>query len=367
MGLGIANLNALARYQEPVVVGGDVSAYLAHGAQTSPYLDLLSISGSTLTDLTSQPDVSPGGPIFASSGWSPDGNYFATYTTGSPYLKIYKRTGASFSHLTSAVDTQVSPSNSATTLMWSPDGNFIAISGGSGNPDRMIWYSWNAGTETATKLTNPTTLPSSGSNTWSLAWNPTSDAILMGMEGAPYFRYYTRSGNTLTADFGVFAGTVSPSSRFFGAQWSHDGSRFAIAMFNLSETWVYSDDGDGTYTLEATLSGGKSGVVWSPDDSLLMMNGGSPNLTAYHRSGSTYTNITANIDAQPAAYADRQPSDFNDDGSLFCISHHGAVDIALYSVSYAGTSTTFTKQSIPSGLSSGYGNARFQFGSMIIY
>jgi len=358
MALGAAQLTGLGRYLVPA--GPVTSDYLALAAQISPYLDFLSISGTTYTDLTSEPDTAPssGTAAFGSCGWDNTGTYYHQVNNVSPYLHIWENTATDEFTKLSAQPAGHAPT--VTSSHWSPSGEYIAYVGGK----NLTWYSWNG--SAATKLTSPS-YTGAGSHDWSCAWNDRSDALLVGLDASPWFYYFTRSGTTLTLQSSPFSGTIPPGNatgRFFSIQWSHDGSRVAIGTQGAG-VYIYTDNGSHTLTYETKLTTSATGaysLVWSPDDSLLFSAGGANNssVNGWSRSGSTYTALTIPTGPGGSEYVDRMAIDMNDDGTLLAIGKKDGNDVHLYSIS----GTTLTKLSDVTTLSAGYHAARYQNGSI---
>ncbi|MFA5397439.1 MAG: WD40 repeat domain-containing protein [Methanogenium sp.] len=122
--------------------------------------------------------------------FDPTDTYLAVaHSGGSPFVKIYKRVGDSFTLLSSPSS---QPGDSCWGVSWSGDGVYLAVAS-SASPYIFIY---KRSGDTFTLLSNPNVLPSSTVNTVSF----TTDGVYLtiGFNSSPYCIVYKRSGDTFT-------------------------------------------------------------------------------------------------------------------------------------------------------------------------
>lgn len=131
--LGVTSFASQNSTGGQVITGlaGDIScldcvydgSYVAAGvSNNSPYINLFSFSGGTLTQL-SNPSTLPTSEVLGCS-FSPNGMYLALALASSPYLFIYQRSGSTFTKL---ADPSTLPAGQCNGVSWSPTGQFLAV------------------------------------------------------------------------------------------------------------------------------------------------------------------------------------------------------------------------------------------------
>jgi Tol biopolymer transport system component len=264
----------------------------------------------------SPPAVLPGSSTFETS-WSPDGRMLAVAHTGTPPLKIYERSGTTFTKLADPA----SALSAGSTIAFSPDGRFLAEGGGASV--FLIIYE-RSGT-TFTKLADPASMPGQGVN--GLAWSPDGRFLAVAHTTNVTIRItiYDRTGTTFTK---VTNPATQPTGSAAGCCWSPDGRFLAVSHATTPFITIYERT-DTTFTKltdpgSLPAGNGSGGIAFSPDGRFLAMgHSTTPFITIYERSGNTFTKLP-NPATLPGAAGG---CSWSPDGSL--LMHVGAT-VTLY-------------------------------------
>jgi DNA-binding beta-propeller fold protein YncE len=151
--------------------------YLSVTFQTSPRWKTFTISGDVLTDVGAMPALPGTG---ADIDWHPSGDYVAVQHFVSPYLSVFSRSGTTFTKISDPATLPVSgPGNAyGGSLRWAPDG--LQLSMGQSSSPYICTYSFDSGTDTLTRLSNPATLPTGSGGGVTYFHNPppsTTDVV----------------------------------------------------------------------------------------------------------------------------------------------------------------------------------------------
>lgn len=187
-------------YDASYVAFGSSGAYLMRRTDETNFSTILTLSS---TDIGTAYGVA----------LTNDGNYFAVGGSKTPYIKWYKKTGAStFTALSSPATI---PSVAIKSCCWSDDGTYLAIS----LLSTGIWIYKRNG-DTLTKIANPSYMPKSptymkfdATGTYLCCCTTTEGTI-----------FYKRNGDTFTLMYSVQDMVISP-----GIDISPDGKHIAIA------------------------------------------------------------------------------------------------------------------------------------------
>ncbi len=226
------------------VSSGGTHVVIASGtaAFTAQYLDIWKKSTTGLSEYQYLTTIDPrdsSGRVMSAAKFDPTGTYLAVGFNfgGSPpapeRLRIWKRTGDTFTELTRPTDPLNGSSTSMVTysISWNNDGSSLAM-GISVSPYVVIY---NRSGDTFTKLASPSTLPTSVAR--SVAWNPAGTSLAVAYAATPWLIVYNRSGDTFTA----IAGTPTPTGNTpisrCTMSWSPDGS--LLAMPRTGGTYGY--------------------------------------------------------------------------------------------------------------------------------
>ena len=167
-------------------------AFLAVAGTPSPFLYIYSRSGDTFTKLANPVGIpSTAGTAVA---FSPDGTYLAVGSTsqlssGSPWLRVFKRSDTTFTNLSlTGLDL---PPGSVTSVSFSPDGVYLAAACNSGSSTRVYKRSGDV----FTKVSDITDFPAQ-----SVAFSGDGLYLALGSLGSasPSVVIYKRSGDTFT-------------------------------------------------------------------------------------------------------------------------------------------------------------------------
>lgn len=299
--------------------------YLAVGYVGSPWQDVFTRAGDTITSLGDLPSVSAS--VCDAVAWNPAGDTLAVAHRSSTYLSWYTRSGDTFTRLANPASL---PAPVVTGLAWSPDGVYLACSAtAAGN--HLVWYSRSG--DTLTQLTAPTGVPDD-SSAYALAWNNDGSLLAVVHGAAPFLTVYSRSGDTLTK-LTDLAGGDQPPDTTFGLAWSPDGSLLVVAHVDAPYSSAYAVS--GTTLTPVTAPSGLPNTGWSaaftPDGTVLAVGHSSPPyLSLFTVSGTTFSAGTG-PDTPPTGLV--HAVRFSRDGTLLTASQDSPL---IYEV--AGTALT---------------------------
>lgn len=152
--------------------------------------------------------------VFTDVDVSPDSAHIALGCSSDNSPMVYKRSGDSFSRLTSGVATPYTSSNG---VAYSPDGAHLYVVAGSSVSSSLavLKRSGDTYTEITPKPTTPGGIPQC------VAASPDGRFVAVGTDTAPFLRLYSRNGDSLTL---LAATGYEPSVSVFDLAFSPDGS-----------------------------------------------------------------------------------------------------------------------------------------------
>jgi len=272
-------LEILQYYNQGIDISPD-GTYLAITFQGSPYIKIFKKSGESYIQL-SNPDVLPSGSA-QSCAFSPDNTYLAVAHDSSPYITIYKRSGDTFTKLSNP---DVLPTGVGWSCAFSPDNTYLAV-GSYGSPHLQIY---KRSGDTFTKLTDPGTLPSG--TVYDCAFSSDNTYLAVSQLTSPYISIYKRSGDTFTK---LSDPTTLPTGLCNGCAFSPDNTYLAVTSDSPPYLLIYKRSGDTFTKLEnpQILPSFGTKCAFSPDGSYLAVGGYfGKGLIAYYRSGDTFSPI----------------------------------------------------------------------------
>lgn len=199
--------------------------------------------------------VIPISGIYSDVDVSPDSAHIALGRSSGNSPVIYKRSGDSFSQLTSGVAT---PYSSSYGVAYSPDGTHLYVVAGSAvsNPLAVLKRSGDTYTEITPKPTTPGGIPQC------VAASPDGRFVAVGTDTAPFLRLYSRNGDSLTL---LAATGYEPSVLVFDLAFSPDGSTlFASGGTQLNAYALRSGTLAPTSSLLGVPTANLQGVAISP-------------------------------------------------------------------------------------------------------
>jgi hypothetical protein len=210
--------------------------YYAHPQDAAPYVSLYRNSGTRMVKLADPVVIN--GDIGWSAAFNRAGTHLAVGMRGDgasvSYVKIFERSGDTFTNVTGLVD--ATPSGGlyrATGLSYNNDGTLLAVATNT-NPGLSLYTVVG---NTYTKVSNIGVTPSGIGDSCAFSPNGALLAFLhnTSLANAP-LTVYSVSGQTLTIAFQNFA---DPTPQ--GCVWSPDGAYLAVVFAGLNV--VYSVDG----------------------------------------------------------------------------------------------------------------------------
>lgn len=232
-GIGLYNVDSggfLSNFSSPPSLpAGSINAcaYSADGSlfaavgNTSPYVSLWSVYGSTFTKLSS-PATLPTGTALKCA-FSPNGTYLAVAHFTSPYITIYKISGTTFTKLANPF---ALPGADAISVAWSPDSSYLVV----GTSGSSITVYLRSG-DTFAKRTI-TTLPITN---YDVKFAPSGDFCAVGSGSSPYLTLYETTGWTAVSS----PGATAPTSNANGVGWSSDSKQLAVSLQSTPYLRIY--------------------------------------------------------------------------------------------------------------------------------
>lgn len=225
---------------------------------------------------------------------SSSGTYLAKVSnTGTSRLIIYKKTSGVWNILTTGVPTITEVGMG---VAFSLDETYIAVGSQVANRLRVFKRSSDDFTTACTIVNQPV------NSVTECAWSPSGNFVFVAVASSPYITAYSRSGDTFTR-------MAYPSS---------------------------------------LPTGQGNGIAVNPSgDVVVVAHNNSPYFKAYYFDGSTLANLTT-ISASPDGIG--VVVKFSPDGLWCAVGLSGGSFMIMYAVSGTGAGTTFTKQTVSSGL-----------------
>ena len=260
------------------------------------------------------------------AAYSPDGLHLALCGAGQ-VLNIYRRNGDG---LTKIANPSSLPPGYANDVAFSPDSQYLAVAS-SGSPYITI-YKRNG--DVFTKLANPTTLPNGLVN--SVAFSPDGTQLICvgsigggGRGAAPWLNRYKRNGDVFTKLINISQPDVATD--VFSVAYSPDGNYAAVGYDGSNTIYLYKVIGDALTLLgyaPSTSGGAVTGLAFSPDSRYLVAScAGTPWLLIYKRSGDTFSRL-ANPDVLPGSRANDVA--FSSDGVHLAVSTNNSPYLSIY-------------------------------------
>ncbi len=240
-----------------------------------------------------------GGTYVATLGQMSNGT-----TSSTNVLYIFKRVNgiATYNYLTTLVKDDT---RDIINVEFDPTGTYLAMGVSTGNGRNRLRI-WKRTGDTFTELTVAD--PFSGSaSTYSckVSWNESGTTLALALSISPFIAFYERSGDTFTRLATPATIPTSQVSSNSFMRWNHSGTSFAIVSTGAAASGIliYNRSGNtftaitGLPTLygsqgEGNISRGAQ-MSWSPDDTLLVIPRTVSNVNGavavYSRSGDTFT------------------------------------------------------------------------------
>lgn len=325
--------------------------YLAVGTGTATRLHVYKRSGNTFTKLTT---TTPAGDVYDVT-WSPDGQYLTAAHANSPYVTTYKRSGDTFTKLSDLAGGNL-VSGTARGASWSPDGRYLSVAHFNASGERASIYRRDG--DVLTKLVSPITSGEQpAGNAYSTRWSPDGQYVAVGHTADPYLSVYKRSGERFTRlSLSGFIRPASGGGYLPSVSWSPDGAHLAVGSYASGANpgvIIYELSSD-ILTKLANPTGidvdvtGVFGVAYSPDGTRLLATGDgvTGRLVVLSRSGSTYglSRYVAGVDtgrgvdwSSDGMYVARTNLSASPVLSVFKVGNGTHADLSVYgSAYYAG-------------------------------
>lgn len=300
-GIGRSNTN----FTDGYINGSENRRHIRLGNTSTAGFTMWAMRGTTATQIIAQ--AGPGNAITGlavsrSGGIAAASNPIIAACSGvSPRLAIWSYPGGT--SLTSytlgtALGATANDVDITDPTTYNTDPRYVAVAtAGSGN---LSVYKITQGSSTATKLANPTTLPTG--TAYGVAWNPAGTVLAVRHATSPFLSVYTRSGDTLTKVADPSLLPVAPntsSAQVTNKQltWNASGDRLML-MGTANTTQVYSWDGTTLTRVYSSTSGTYEAAVFHPklDDVVALMNSsGSLGIAYYNKSTNSFTGPSSTI------------------------------------------------------------------------
>lgn len=172
---------------------------------------------------------------------SHDGNYVSVASGTTPFINVFRRTGAAPNWtFTKLADPAVLPTGAATDISVAPDNTAVAVSHTT-SPFVTI-YTLN-GSDQPVKVTNPGTLPAG--NGTGVHYSPNNDYLAVSHTTTPFVTIYTRVGTTYTKI--TNPGTL-PAANALGVRFNQTERHLAVVNASAPTiqfyNWVIWADSD---------------------------------------------------------------------------------------------------------------------------
>jgi WD40 repeat protein len=230
------------------------------------------------------PATLPAGGAIGGLAFSPNGDYLAVRHSTAPRLTIYKRSGDTFTKLTdpSTLPTSNPNDDRGNQISFSTDGTYLAVSNGSG----VIMYKRNGDTF------SPLSFSYSGNTVLSVRFSLDGIYFGVGTFGTNAVNIYKRNGDSFSL---LSRPSGTPESDVFDFAFSSNSNYLAIGSGQAPYLYVFKRSGD-TFTLLPTPTGRIGvfhyGLIFSSDDSYLAIaHWSAGQVSVYERDGDTFTRL----------------------------------------------------------------------------
>jgi len=272
--------------------------------------------------------------------WSADSQFLAVPGTGLTWLSIYQRDGTTFTRLS---DPNTLPSSgTAKGVAFSPNGEFLALTGALASDN---WFVYRRDGTSFNVITPPSSLPDSA--TTDVAWSPDGRFLAFcAGTGTRRLYIYERTG------IDAFTLLDEPSSGSIpglgdGVTWSNDGRFLAVGsggvvdvtnkyfqIFERRDNVFFSVTGTSNpSSLNPTTGGGKR-VAWSSDDKYIAVPlFQAPWFSVYERNDTTFT-LLSNPASTPSSGV-LPLIEWSPDNQFLAVGQRGSSVIFMYQTSIA--------------------------------
>lgn len=237
---------------------------------TTPYIDIYSISGTTLTKITTPP-VAPAGGV-NDVCWSPDSSVLLVAHATTPFITLYTVSGTGIgATFTKQSNIGTPPAGNGVGVDWSANGLLVAVAHATTPFITVYDVTGTAPAVTLTKRADPGTLPT-GTGA-AVAFSRDSAHVAIAHATSPFVSVYSIAGSALTklADPGTL-----PAAAGTAVAWNESKTFMAVAHGTTPFVTIYSFSGSGSsatltkITNPGTLpAAAAESVSFSPDDQFL--------------------------------------------------------------------------------------------------
>jgi WD40 repeat protein len=244
------------------------------------------------------------------------------------------------------------PGINAHTPSWSPNGEFLAVT--AGNAPRLSIYQRTG--QTLNRLTDPTTIPGSGSSAYGGDWSPDGEFFSIAASTSPFIYIYQRDGSTLTK---LPDPASLPQGGIFGpndsVRFAPNGEFLAVGVHSAAPfLMLYQRDGTTFTKLPDPASAPQTSaraVAWSPNGEFLAATSVlAPYLHIYQREGTTFTRLPDPASLPPTiASFDPASLDFSPNSEFLAYGASGNASHKPLFI-YQRSGTTFSLLADPASL-----------------
>lgn len=245
--------------------------YAVLGFTSSPYLLFAKRSGDTLSTITPTGTVSTDDMV--SAAWSEDETIAYVFSTGTPRIAIYTRSGDVFTYDSAPASPPSGSPLGSTSMSLSPDGAYLAVA------HTISPYFTVYRTSDWVNLANPATLPPNSAT--GCAWHPSGNYLVVSHNNTPFVTLYSFASEVLTK---ITNPAVLPPGVCNGCAWNENGSLLALTSATSPYWALYSFSG-GTLTnisvAGKALAGAGYGLDWYGTETVFLGHTGGERITIY--------------------------------------------------------------------------------------
>jgi hypothetical protein len=212
--------------------------------------------------------------VVSCTEFSKDGQFFIALENNTPYAHIYQKSNTNT--WTRIGNLSTLPVANVTSCSWSPNGQFLVITGYNQSTSLPTMYLYQRSGTTFTIITSMPSLPTANfSALYNAKWTSDSKYVAFVTSQSPYLWVYKRNGTTFTKLANPVAGLPGFATSL---DWSNDGKYLYVSSNNAGTTsglTIFKKTGDTlvkitTATgLSAISSSAYPYVSLSPDSSIL--------------------------------------------------------------------------------------------------
>lgn len=268
-------------------------------------------------------------PLYlAVAGQNLYGDPFASGNT--PFLKIYKKESLGSGSFNYLADLSVPSLLSYSSVKFSPNGQYLAAGGGGSTDTRIQIYK-----RTGDSFTRLSSLNITSAAVFGVSWSPDSTylAFTDALTGTSVerLRVLKRSGDSFSS---CTVDVQPPNSTAYTCTFSDDGTYVAIG-FNVSPyLYIYKRSGDTFTRLASALNSNPVSTAlltmsFLPGAGILAVGGsGTTRINAYSRSADSFTRITSPVNVQPANTVEGMR--YSNSGTYLAVSGYGDNNYHIY-------------------------------------